>query len=316
MVGSVRLGFIFFLKMAARCPVCEKSCKNTYAIACNICDKWYHCDCAKMNRSKFNHFERELKNPEGERWYCETCNRSEVRAKIMSPKNEKNSGESSFRSNTKNVKEYTLNDVMDKLQNIEQHQFELLKKYEEQLKINEELKQEIDLLKADLQQEKNRNEQKQIENNIIINGIPKTNKNENLTSIMNTICEALNVDVAINKCYRIGKMDAQTPPIKVCFGNTKDKEVFMKAKKDKKMTTKSLGFGNNEDCIYVNHDLTKLNQYIYMLARKFRKENNYKHIWFSEGNTYLRKDDKSKVIKITDEKDLKNLKGILDNQGD
>lgn len=305
--------------MATRCPHCNKNCNNTYAIACNKCDKWYHCDCAKITKSKLTSYEKELKNPNGERWFCEPC-KSEVNDKIMIPenntKNKKKYATNAVSNDNNDNNEITLQDIMDKLQIIEKKQSDLLERYEEQLQINDELKQEIKVLKVDLQKEKNKNEQYELRKNIIITGIPRTNNNEKVTYTLKTICETLNLDISPTKCFRIGKAESKAAPIKVCFKNMQDKELFLQAKKGIKMTPKSMGINNSEEPIFANHELTKHNQYIYMLARKFKRDNNYKFIWISEGNIFLRKDEKSKILNIQDESDLKNYHCMVNNQED
>lgn len=259
-----------------------------------------------MTKTRLNYFERELKNPAGERWNCELC-KSEVRnGKSDSPKNNKNAVKSLDRSK----KDYTLNDVMEKLFIMDERQCELMEKYDQQVKINNELRLEIDTLKTQLANEVNKNEQKQLENNIIIKGIPQIGANENLNKILCSVYKALKIDIPGAKCFRVGttknKTSAETSLIKVCFKTREDKQRFMQAKKQTSLTVSSLGLGSNRDDIFINHDLTKRNQYLHMLARKYKKDNNYKYVWVSDGNILLKKDDNSKIRRVQDENDLKN----------
>lgn len=41
---------------------------------------------------------------------------------------------------------------------------------------------------------------------------------------------------------------------------------------------------------YINHDLAKHNQWLLMLAKKIKKENNHKNAWCTEENIFLTKD--------------------------
>lgn len=283
--------------MAAKCPICFKTCNNTYAIQCIKCTKWLHCDCINMNKAKLKYYEQEIKNPKGDRWFCDSC-KSEVRGN-------ENKTEITNKINETSAKEVTLNDIMEKLQLMDHKQTELLKRYEEQLKVNDELRRDIDDLKAQLDEEKNKNEQKELENNILISGIP-SNPNENLATVFRTINQSLKIDIQGARCYRIGRGPNQAGTIKVCFESREDKENFMKAKKEIKLTLSNTRLGTNDNEIYVNHDLTKRNQYIFMMARRFKKDNNYKFVWYSNGNIFIRKDESSKVNKITRVEDLKN----------
>ncbi|KAG5896661.1 hypothetical protein JTB14_021306 [Gonioctena quinquepunctata] len=117
--------------MASKCPICSKTCNNTFAIQCNNCSKWYHCDCINMQKAKLNYFERESKHSEGKRWICKPC-KSEVKENKNKSENQTKIAEN--RKET-NERDYTLKDVMGKLQLMDQRQCDLLKKYEG-LKVN------------------------------------------------------------------------------------------------------------------------------------------------------------------------------------
>lgn len=252
-----------------------------------------------MQKAKLKYYEQEIKKSQGDRWNCDSC-KSEVRNK------NENIGETEENSERKVEKDITLKDIMDKLQIMDQKQSELLRKYELQLKVNEELRNEIDELKNQIAEEKNKNEQRELENNIVISGIPQ-NKNEDPTAIVRQINQTLKINIEKMKCYRLGKGgNDKSGVIKVCFETKEDKESFLKSKKETKLTLRTVGLGNSDNDLYVNHDLTKYNQYLYMMARKFRRDNNYKYVWYSQGNIFLRKEDNSKVLKITREEDLKN----------
>lgn len=291
--------------MAAKCPACNKNCTNAYALSCNKCGKWYHTDCVNITKSKLSYFERELKNPGGVRWFCLTCdNKNEVRCQQDKTPNAGKQRPTSVSTDQKTY--YTLKDVMDKLFTMEKNQSELLNKYEIQLQINEDLKMEINKLKCRLDSEINKNEQKELENNIVVSGIPQNNKQEALQNIVETVLDALEVNVEVPKCYRIGKSGSMAPPIKICFKNKEDKDKLMVVVKKKKITLASLGLENDDTQVYFNHDMTKRNQLLFMHTRKFKRENNYKYVWFTSGSIFLKKDDDSKVEKIISEEDLKN----------
>ncbi|KAG5894453.1 hypothetical protein JTB14_014900 [Gonioctena quinquepunctata] len=102
--------------------------------------------------------------------------------------------------------EDTINDVMEKLQAMEQKYNDLLIKYDDQVSVDNELRREILKIKAKPNWEINKNEQDERKDNIIIMGIIKT------------IGNSLQVSLGKIRSYRRGKCPfAQKSPIKVEF---------------------------------------------------------------------------------------------------
>lgn len=62
-------------------------------------------------------------------------------------------------------KDYTINDIMRKLMEMDNKYTDLLRKYEDQVKINDVLKAEMLEIKSQLNKEKNRNEQNELKKN-------------------------------------------------------------------------------------------------------------------------------------------------------
>lgn len=84
-----------------------------------------------------------------------------------------------------------------------------------------------------------------------------------------------------------------------------EKEMFMQARKQKMITSRNLGF-EEDNVIYANHDLTKANQYLFKEVLNYKKENHYKFAWVKAGRIHIRKDEHNKVRVIEDMSDLKN----------
>ncbi|KAG5886597.1 hypothetical protein JTB14_001021 [Gonioctena quinquepunctata] len=131
---------------------------------------------------------------------------------------------------------------------------------------------------------------------------------------MPTVYSALKIDLKEVKCCRIGNKEKQDAPIKVRFGSISDKEQFMQANMEIKIALEKLGLGSYKKLLYLNHDLTKQNQYLYKLARKFKKENDYQYVWFSNRSIMVRKNDSSKIQIVETENDLKNLQRLIPNE--
>lgn len=248
-----------------------------------------------------------MKNPKGEKYNCESCKKNEVMTTVQNV-NKIPSKPPKINSNDTNSKqEYTLNDIMEKLMDMDNKYTDLLNKYEEQIKVNEILKAEILTIKSQLGKEQNKNEQNELRNNIIVNGVPY-DKRENIEDIIKKMGEALQVQTVNKlKCFRIGKGRNHNGqmPIKVCFTSENEKEEFLEARKKKMINAKDLGY-EEENIIYLNHDLTKANQYLFKEVLKYKRENNYRFAWISRGKIYMRKDEHSPVQPIEDTSNLKN----------
>lgn len=213
-------------------------------------------------------------------WYCDICtNKTKQQAK-----------------------DYTLDDVMKKLNEMDSKYQVLFDKYEQQVEINKKLESEISELKSHL----NKREQNELKNNIIIQGVP-TKTNENLQEIVTKIGECLEVRVHDNfKAFRIGLKGNTNAAIKVMFQDETTKNAFLKSKNKFHLNSNDLGFKNTNVKIFLNQDLTKRNLELLRAAKVFKDENKYKFLWVSNGSVLLRKDENAKVLLVDDEKKLKS----------
>ena len=98
-----------------------------------------------MKTAALNEYRKDLKQPNGRRWFCKTCNDNVAKNK----RTFLGASDSVHESTPLNAsgKEFTLADVMSKLDALEATYFDLLGRYEEQARVNDELKTEIERLK-------------------------------------------------------------------------------------------------------------------------------------------------------------------------
>lgn len=271
------------------CDICRKRVSDDDdGLLCDKCLTWKHRTCLSIGQKSYLKLSKS-KNP----WYCDKCKTNNDH-----PNNQMNTS-----ANMKgNNKHYTIDDVMAKLEDMDQKYNNLFIKYNEQVKINEELKLEL----AEIKQQLNKNEQKELNKNITIHGIPYQDK-ENVQEIVKQIGDQLQVPISYTNfsAFRIGGKNKERKPIKVIFQNEEIKTKMLRSKHKKQLNTESLGYKENHK-IYLNHDLTKENLKIFKEAQKFKMANSYKFLWISGGKLLLRKDEQSKVILIESEKDLKN----------
>lgn len=138
-------------KSDIRCPECKATTENTYALKCCKCAKWNHIKCVNVNKAKLNFYEKEMRNPNGQRWCCKPCETKSNEIVKRPSMGEIKSPTASSSANSdlkKSYTEYTLNDVMEKLEVIDVKYTNLLQKYNEQIAINENLLLEVEHLKG------------------------------------------------------------------------------------------------------------------------------------------------------------------------
>ncbi|KAL3279183.1 hypothetical protein HHI36_016696 [Cryptolaemus montrouzieri] len=127
---------------------------------------------------------------------------------------------------------------------MEKQNKELIKKYQRQEQINQELREEIEILRQDQQKLKdaikttshktNLTDQEHLENDVIISGIAEDDlKNPNdEKKIVVKIAKFCDVDINeadMEKCYQIGNNGKKQ--IKLVFRDKEKKELFMSKRK-------------------------------------------------------------------------------------
>ncbi|CAH1159693.1 unnamed protein product [Phaedon cochleariae] len=101
-------------ELADTCGLCDKSCKNSFAIACNQCSIRYHIKCVDLTTARLNYYA-------ADQWFCRKCKREVTTATKNQPRSSK--------AEQRDTKEYTINDIMHKLVYIEQNYVSLLEKF-------------------------------------------------------------------------------------------------------------------------------------------------------------------------------------------
>lgn len=75
-----------------------------------------------------------------------------------------------------------------------------------------------------------------------------------------------------------------------------------------KLRAKHLGFTTQEETpVYVCEQLTPKAARLYFLARDLIKSTTFTFCWTAYGNVYVRKDENSPIIKITNEAQINQL---------
>ncbi|XP_055604340.1 uncharacterized protein LOC129752590 [Uranotaenia lowii] len=158
----------------------------------------------------------------------------------------------------------------------------------------------------ELNYELNKIKQCSIESHLLISNVVQL-VNENLDNLFGNILSALGLSCSSHEIIGITRLTSSNargvPPILVRFINVSLKDKIMKMGRAKPLSCIDIGL-NIDQRIYFNHRLTSLNQRLLGIARKFRNDNNYKFVWFSNGSVFIKKDENSNALKISDVHDL------------
>lgn len=130
---------------------------------------------------------------------------------------------------------------------------------------------------------------------------------ENLSNLLQSMFTLLNINCGTEDILTLKRLSSANhsgiPPILVRFGSVSKKENIMSAARQRPINCDEIGLGVKQR-IYFNHHLTSANQRLLGVARKYRKQHNFKFVWYANGDIFLRKDENSKAYKVTDIRDL------------
>src|SRR5258705_11546819 len=180
---------------------------------------------------------------------------------------------------------------------------QFVKEFKSLQAINSELKKDNQILASQVHELNLRVlnlEQKQMENDIEIVGLPDS-PNEVLNNTITNIASKLGIEMQhkdIVKSFRVGnKLNNDKPRnIVVSFTNPGLKADLIKAARIKFRRNSSSD--SNHRSFYINERLTKENKNLLFLAKQKVKEIGWKYNWTAGGNIYVRRDDKSRAIRL------------------
>lgn len=155
-----------------------------------------------------------------------------------------------------------------------------------------------------------------------VKNVPR-NDNETKEDLLDMVtCLSKNIGCEINRSeirdiYRVRsrKEGQKNTPIIVETMSTITKNNFLKMSKSfnikhkSKICAKHLGLRNNEadTPVFISENLTAKSSRLYFLGRELIKNRLYKYCWTSYGKVYVRKDDNSRVILISNEDQIQKL---------
>ncbi|KAF6213562.1 hypothetical protein GE061_011282 [Apolygus lucorum] len=154
------------------------------------------------------------------------------------------------------------------------------------------------------------NDQLVLNNSVEISGIPSSNDKTAL-DLVKLVGAALGFDITdsmVNNCFRRRPNSASVNggSIFLSFLRKIEKDCFMQASRQKRnLTSRDLGIIEGDASkIYINHSLTFAKRKLLNSVKTFKRENNFKFVWISNGNIFLKKDENAQPLLIKTTQDL------------
>lgn len=153
-------------------------------------------------------------------------------------------------------------------------------------------------------------------NNLEIQGVPEK-PNENIYHILEKIGDGINCPITPNDvdiAHRVAHMSPKPQPkaIIVRFLSRKKRdEVLGAAKLKYKLTSNNGSIGLKiEDIsnkLFINEHLTSQNKLLLKNAKDVAREKHFKYVWVRYGHVFMRRDDRSPVLKLNVLSDLNKI---------
>lgn len=193
----------------------------------------------------------------------------------------------------------TCDDVKDVTQDLKALRDELKSLVSE----NQKLKAENKQLTLKLQEL----EQYQRSNNLEIKGVP--DECDPLVAVRK-ICELVSEPVDerdIDICHRVPTANSTTKNIVVRFVRRAKRDSILAKAKKMRIGAKDVGLVGDNSPIFVNEHLTRHNKQLLGATVAKKKELKWKFVWTAGGKVLARKDEDSRVLRISSSDDLAKM---------
>jgi hypothetical protein len=267
---------------------------NESYIGCNGCFLWYHINCKVKNRAGVTKISKMAA------WFCSTKCEDEYN-KISSLKSVVEPFELPENPSIKDLCKILIQHIeKSKLDSINTQQA-----CAEQKNYNNKelqyLKHEVNVLK-----------QQQLQNCVLVSGVPLKNDIDVVKVIANintVIKSAANLNNIFVEKKEIQSFNQQKQYLlRVDFCHQYNKHLFMDALKSHgPLSLRQIFEHEKEGRIYIRDELTPFYNKLSFECRKVKKEFDYKFCWFKNGKVMLKKAEKSKIYSFKSFLDLENF---------
>ncbi|CAH2087792.1 unnamed protein product [Euphydryas editha] len=315
-----------------KCTKCKEIV--TDFVHCGKCDGHYHFNCAGISESSYRKMGQEKKSA----WRCILC-----RAQAQPSDSASTVSLADILLEIKNLRtdfnimKTDLNEIKSDISSTKQCLLELdmkwsdmdkrftdiegrLNGFEEKMSgvttLQKDLKKANEMISV-LKQDNNMHDQFSRLNNVEISGIPMRN-GENLNSLLRDLCSVVGFSLCetdIDTVHRVRRHitnDKQTPrhpSIIVRFTQRRRKDQLLAAVRVRRtLTTADVGLHGPAATIYISDHLTPTNKLLLKRARELKVEKQYSYLWVRDCKILMRKNDNSKIVRISNESDLYKIK--------
>ncbi|CAB0008861.1 unnamed protein product [Nesidiocoris tenuis] len=301
-------------KKGDSCSVCKANVTNNdKAVLCDgKCHLWFHISCIGLSEKTYQELQEE------DKWFCKTCE--------PGPPRTNNSSSIDFDDQHPAITKIgsTLNQITSSLSELQRSvvyqssqydQFyqEMKNMQAENTRISNDMttvKESVRKLNTDgeyLKKRINHLEQVILSNELEIQGIPGNNSDKDI-DIFVKICEHIKVkfderDITSIRRIKPTRQKMGHSTIIVAFRDSVVRQKILESKKTTpSLMLKDIGI-DSPGKLFLNERLTPANRQLYWLARQ-TKTLGFKFCWIKNGNIFIRKNENTPLIKITDEKDI------------
>lgn len=167
---------------------------------------------------------------------------------------------------------------------------------------NKRLSDEVAVLKFKIDQI----EQNNLGITVEITGIPKTT-NEDCILIVEEIGKKTNTELKVLEANRINFFNSKQNIILAKLDTFDMRKNLIRNVKSMKLTADKVHNKWPTEKVFVNERLTKSKRELFAQTRSAAKDKQYKFVWLSNADILIRKDEKSKIIKVKTSQDIENL---------
>lgn len=288
--------------MSFACVKCLRASTNKDEILeCSACKKLLHFYCTGYTEPNF----KKMSNNTKARFTCSECqtiNQKSPKTQFeissvnsMGKKIEELIKSVSFMSSKFDDFNCKIDNIVSKLKDIKLVNGKIIAE-------NKRLSDEVYILKSKIDDL----EQHNLGISVDIMGIPKTT-NENCISIVEEIGKRTNTELKVIEAYRINSSTSKHNIISAKLSSLDMRKNLIHNVKSMKLTADIIYNNWPKEKIYINERLTKSKRVFFAQTRSVAKEKQIKFVWLSNGDILIRKNENSKIMKITSTQDFDNL---------
>ncbi|CAB0015187.1 unnamed protein product, partial [Nesidiocoris tenuis] len=299
------------------CPNCKENITNgDKAVLCDgKCRSWFHINCVGISEKRYQAL------LDDDTWLCRNCgptppaplDSSEFSKFVIDDQNPafKRIGDTLNQitcslSELQRSVQYQSSQYDEFYRDMKSMQLENARLNKDMTSVKEDVKR-LDMDGDWLKKRVNHLEQTMIANELEINGIPG-NFTGNVFDILNKICDLIKIKIEEQDVIDIRRINSDrrqrgNSPTIVVFRDRSIRQKILDSRKSiPTLTLKDVGV-DLPGKLFLNERLTPFNRQLFWLARQ-TKSFGFKYCWVKNGIIYIRRDESSPTIKISDEKDI------------